>query len=145
MLAKHKISFPYKQIEVKPFLSSSKVLTIFRPIIPIVIIYKQKLVTFEAMIDSGADSNVFHGDVAAYLGIKLTAGSKHNISGISGNPIKGYEHMVTLRINGRHFNSKIVFSNQIPNNAIAVLGNRGFFDKFLVKFDYRNQLVELGY
>ncbi|MDZ4228663.1 MAG: hypothetical protein U1C50_00240 [Patescibacteria group bacterium] len=95
------------------------------------------------MIDSGADFNIFHGDVAAYLGLKLTAGSRRNIAGISRGKIKGYEHRVKLLVNSFSYQTKITFSNELPSNAIAVLGNSGFFDKFRVLLDLKNRTIDL--
>ncbi len=114
-----------------------------RPIIPVTIIKGSRLVRFEALIDSGSDFNIFHGDVAAYLGIKLTTGSRRNIAGISKGKIKGYEHSVKLIIDSFSYQAKITFSNELPSNAIAVLGNNGFFDKFKVLLDLKNKNIKL--
>ena len=143
MSAKFKFNFLYKQLKVNPFPSSKRSINLYRPIIPIIIIYKTKLVQFEALIDSGADYNIFHGDIAAYLGIKLTSGSRRNITGISGNKLKGYEHKVTMQTESHQFQTTITFSNQLPENSLAVLGNKGFFDKFNVNFNLRDGLISL--
>jgi len=37
----------------------------------------------------------------------------------------------------------IVFSRQIPDNAIAVLGNQGFFDHFSVTFNYKAKTISI--
>lgn len=87
------------------------------------------------LLDSGADFNLIHSDVASYLGLSLTSGSKRRISGISGQ-IKGYEHKLQIKVGGCLYKTKVVFSSQLPDNAIAVLGNQGFFDKFEVEFNY---------
>ena len=115
---------------------------LLRPIIPVVLLYKQKLVRYAALIDSGADYNVFHGDVAMYLGIKLKTGSKKHIAGISGN-IRGYEHKIHMRIGDYMYKTSVIFSDQIPDNALAVLGSKGFFDQFVVTLDYSQKLIEI--
>lgn len=136
------MQYSYTKLQVQPFANSTRQITVFRPIVPVTIMYRQKLVQFAALVDSGADFNVFHGDIAVYLGIKLTAGSKRTIGGISGQ-IKGYEHSVRLKIDKYTFRSKIIFSNQLPDNALAVLGNVGFFDRFEVTFDYAKRSFDL--
>jgi len=143
MRVKTKISFRYSQIETKPFPSSNRKVTLFRPIIPITILFKKQFVRMETLIDSGADYNIFHGDVATYLGINLTRGSKRTIHGIAGK-IKGYEHKVELKIDQIKFPSRITFSNQLPNNFICVLGGKGFFDHFQVNLDYNNKTITLS-
>jgi len=143
MLDKVSIDFPYTKLAVKPFPGSKRQSIIYRPIIPVTITYKKKLVVFQTLIDSGADYNIFHGDIAAYLGINLTKGSKKNISGLSGGKIKGYTHKVHLKINQCYFPSEITFSNQIPDNALAVLGNKGFFNKFKVTFNLKELKINL--
>ena len=115
-----------------------------RPIIPVTLLYRHKLVQFEALIDSGADYNIFHGDIAVYLGINLTHGSKRIIHGLGGDSVKGYEHSVRLKFREYIYQSTIIFSNQLPENSLAVLGNQGFFDHFCVCFEYRHQSVTLS-
>lgn len=144
MSAQPSITFPYREFKVFPFPSSKRSIKIYRPIIPLTIFYRQKFVQFAALIDSGADCNIFPSDVANYLGIELTKGRRRNITGISGGKIKGYEHPVNLKVGSCKFSSKIAFSNQFPKNALAVLGNKGFFDKFSVRFVYSKGLIELS-
>ncbi len=138
------LEFPYKQLKACPFSFSRRSIIFSRPIIPVILIYQKKFVQFEALIDSGADYNIFHGDIAVYLGMKLNKGARRNISGISGGEIKGYEHRLTLKIEPCAYKTKVVFSNQIPSNSLAVLGNKGFFDKFIVKFDYSNKIIKIS-
>jgi len=135
MLDHSRLEFTYTEIETKPFPASKRSIKTFRPLIPIVLINKNKFCQMAVLLDSGADFNLIHGDVANYLGLNLTAGSKRNISGISGQ-IKGYEHKLQIKIGNYLNKTSVTFSNQLPNNAIAVLGNVGFFDKFTVKFTY---------
>lgn len=142
MQGKHKIRFEYTEIDVQPFSSSARKIKLFRPIIPVTIFYDQKFVHMEALIDSGADYNIFHGDVAAYLGINLALGSKKIIHGVAGK-IKGYEHKIDLKVGQVKFRSNITFSNQIPDNFTCVLGGKGFFDHFQVTLDYSQRAITL--
>ena len=98
---------------------------------------------FEALIDSGADYNVFHADVAAYLGINLKKGSKRKISGIGGKVLTGYEHRITLRLKDFTYHAPVTFSADIPENTLAVLGNNGFFDRFVVTLNYQAKIITL--
>ena len=135
--------FNYTEIEAKHS-SSERKTRVYRPIIRVDIFYRRNIVGYEALIDSGADYCVFHADIADILGIVLKKGSKRKIIGIGGEEIKGYEHAVKMRISQRSFQTTIIFSKEIPPNSFGVLGNRGFFDKFLVNFNYKKRFFELS-
>ena len=132
MSGRFKCVFPYREIGIDP--------RIFRPLIPITLIYQKRFAQTAALLDSGADYNLFHGDVATYLVITLTSGTKRHIQGIKGS-IYGYEHKISLRVDTHTYKTSIIFSNQIPDNALAVLGNTGFFDHFSVEFNYPQKIT----
>ena len=137
------VEYGYIDFPVKTNSSSHRNAIISRPIIPITIIYKNRFVQYQALLDTGADYNVFHSDIATYLGINLTKGSLIKISGIGGETIKGYKHSLEIKLGKNLITTKIVFSKQIPSNAIAVLGNQGFFDQFRVAFDYKTKTISI--
>ena len=138
------IEFNYKPIEVIPFKTASRKKFVWRPIIPVFLIVGKIIVGYEALIDSGADYNVFDGEIATILKINLTRGKKRQISGLGNQIIKGYEHKLQIKVGDRIFISKIIFSNQIPPHSFGVLGNDGFFNRFKVTFDYPRKLIEIG-
>ena len=137
------MKFPYQEFEVLHSPSSKRHKKVFRPVIPVILIYSQRIVGYEALIDSGADYNIFDAGISDTLGIKLTTGRKRHIAGIGGQKIKGYEHKVTLRVGDRQYHSKIIFSKQIPAHSFGVLGNQGFFNHFKVNFNFREKIIIL--
>jgi len=128
--------FPYQELEVLPSPATKKKRVVNRPIIPVILIYRSSLVNYQALIDTGSDYNVFEAGVSQLLGLRLTSGHKRQITGIGGKEIKGYEHNVALRIAGKQYRTKVIFSSQIPPYSFGVLGNKGFFDHFKVTFKY---------
>lgn len=63
------MKFPYRKINLKhPFAAKDFIL---RPIIPVSINYADKTLRYEALIDSGADFNIFPLEIAQKLGIKF--------------------------------------------------------------------------
>lgn len=50
--------------------------SVLRPIIPIRISDKNSSLKYAALIDSGADFNIFDAELAEYLGIHIKLGSK---------------------------------------------------------------------
>ena len=135
------VEYSYIDFPVKANSSVHRNTIISRPIIPLTILYKNRFVQYQALLDTGADYNVFHSDIATYLGIILTKGSLIKISGIGGETIKGYKHSLEIRVGKNIIKTMIVFSKQIPSNAIAVLGNQGFFFFFRVTFRYRSKSI----
>ena len=136
------VEFAYTDFPVKTS-PSSRLRLISRPIVPITILYRERFVQYQALLDTGADYNVFHADIADYLGINVTKGHVVKISGIAGTSIKGYKHNVILKLASRSADTEIVFSRHIPDHAIAVLGNQGFFNHFSVTFNYKSRTITI--
>lgn len=130
------MKFTYREIPILFSPATKRKKFIYRPILPVIIIHGKKFVGYEALVDSGADYNIFHSRIAEILGISLTKGHKRRILGIGNQELRGYEHDVTIKIAGREYVSKVIFSNKIPPNSFGILGNQGFFDHFKVTFKY---------
>ena len=139
------MEYHYKPEEVPVSENSKRKIIIWRPIIPVILVKNRKVVGYEALLDTGADYNVFHSEIAEILGIDLTKGKSKKIYGLGGQHIKGYVHNVELKLQGfSSFKSEIVFSKQIPEHSIGVLGNTGFFDHYEVIFNYNSKSVKIG-
>ena len=106
-------------------------------------IFEDKKLIYHALIDSGSDINIVHAAIGEYLGINITEGEKHPISGISG-AATGYIHKISIEIGGWQFdNIPVSFSEDIASYSFGVFGQVGFFDKFVVKFDYQKKSIEI--
>lgn len=117
---------------------------VLRPVIPIQIIHKGIIVFYEVLIDSGADSNIFSSDIADIFGINIESGEKGKVAGITGAVKTIYFHYLDLRIGGKLFkNVRVGFLKEMGEYAYGVVGQKGFFDIFVVKFDLINKVVEL--
>lgn len=118
--------------------------SILRPIIPIGIAINQKHLSYAALIDSGADLCIFDAELAEYLGIDVPSGRKEFFGGVqNASPSECYIHDITLTVGGWDFQTAVGFSYDIANDGYGILGQRGFFDLFSVKFDYQKEEVEL--
>ena len=139
------LEFPYVSFEVEFTPNTKRKKTIWRPVVEIIIFRGTKFAAYPVLIDSGADYNIFHGDLLLALGGKLTSGKKRNIFGIGNQPLKGYEHKAELKLpGGNKFESKAIFSNQIPDYAFGVLGQEGFFDKYDISFNFNRKIITIG-
>ncbi|MDP1710189.1 MAG: hypothetical protein Q8L28_01100 [bacterium] len=136
------MEFRYKPLEVKPSKSVNRKMVVWRPIIPVYLFNNKKVIGYEAIIDSGADFNIFHSEIADILGLNYKKGKKRHLFGLGYQEIKGYECEATIKIQGfGKYTAQIVFSSQIPPNSFAVLGNKGFFDHYSVNFKYNQRII----
>ncbi|EKD58115.1 MAG: hypothetical protein ACD_57C00026G0001 [uncultured bacterium] len=105
-----------------------------------------KSVSYRAMLDSGAYTNVFHADIARVLDIDLSMIKQRELfSGVKDTKkqMKGRAYIVELMVvqkgKSHQFDSYIVFSEEISNTGWGLLGRQGFFDQFdEVSFNYKN-------
>ena len=117
---------------------------ILRPIIPIGLSWGSQALESFALIDSGADLNLFDAELGAALGIDVLDGEAVPFSGAQeGRPTIAYLHNVFLVVGTKRFQAPVFFSYHLNNNGHGLLGQRGFFDRFLVTFDYRKELIQL--
>ena len=71
-----------------------------RPVIPVEIIYGDRAVPYEALVDSGADFCIFDAQIADILGIDVFRGEEKEVFGITGVQERYYVHGVTLKVGG---------------------------------------------
>lgn len=111
----------------------------YRPIIPITLRYNKIEFNYLALLDSGADFNIFHGDIAKLLRIDLSnQKNSMSFSGIrEGANGKGYFMSVEVGINNNFFTTTAVFSNDISDNGYGILGQQGFFNNYKILFNYK--------
>ena len=113
-----------------------------RPIIPIELIFGNKKLKYEVLVDSGADINTFDAEIADLLGIDARKGLETTIAGITGSQ-KGFVHEVTIVVGGRKHKTQAAFLANLGSDASGMLGQKGFFDLYKVKFDRRKEDLEL--
>lgn len=129
-------------VNVKYKFRYKKIGEFYRPLIDVNLRNGKLTCKYVALIDSGADFNIFHADVARLLSIDLTKLQKIEFGGIKEDKTscKGFVAAVELGLDGRFFNAPVVFSSDISPNGSGVLGQRGFFEHFRVIFDYPEKL-----
>lgn len=115
---------------------------VLRPVIPIEITHNNLSVPYEVLIDSGADICIFNMQIADVLGIDLLKGIKMQVSGITGFPQDIYIHTINIKISGKNYKIDVGFI-KMSNTSYGVVGQKGFFDIFVVKFDLVKKEVEL--
>lgn len=124
--------FPYLQItpEIK------------RPIIPVLCTSRNKFVFYQALIDSGADYCIFSIELAKTLEIPLTPKKKTYVRGIGKEKVWGYLGEITIHIGKKSYRTQALFAH-MSEFGHGILGQQGFFDIFIVKFDLLKEEIEL--
>ena|SRR3989344_5577930 len=118
--------------------------SILKPIIPIGLTMRGKLFDYAALIDSGADFCIFDAGIGEALDIDVKSGRKITFSGIQdAGGAQAYVHEVTIVIGGWEHKTMVGFSYDIASDGYGILGQKGFFDLFIVKFDFLKEEVEL--
>jgi len=129
------IKYWFKYIKFGPF---------YRPVIPIGLKNDHKRIDYLALIDSGADFNIFHGEIAEILGINLQTLKKIPFGGIKKGPdAEGFYTVIEIGVQNSFFNTPLVFSYDISNDGYGILGQQGFFNFFRVKIDYAAKSIQL--
>lgn len=99
---------------------------------------------YAALIDSGADFCIFDGEVGEQLGINVRLGPREIFGGIQERGgAEAFLHEVVLNIGGRNYRTTVGFSYDIAKHGFGILGQKGFFDLFSIKFDLVKEDIEL--
>lgn len=115
------------------------------PIIPVTVSLGRRFVVTEALVDSGAGRSIFDAQFARELGIAVVeSGKRAHFEGVTGHRLTAYCHDVTLIIGGNDFSHVCVaFCDDMPDNAMNILGQEDFFSMFPIKFTFRKKEVTL--
>lgn len=137
------MKFPYLKLlleQKSDFFGSS----IAKPIIPIKLSNQNNTAKYAALIDSGADFCIFDAEAGEYIGLDIRSGRKQIFGGIQeSGGAEAFIHEVTINVGGHDYKIQAGFSYDIAKHGFGVLGQRGFFDIFVVKFDLQKEEIEL--
>ncbi len=131
----------YRYRELDLFSPFSKKQKLQRPIIPISLNVGSISIRYEALIDSGADFSILPTGLAEILEINLDNCKRIYFTSATEDVTSGFISQINVDLDGKTFKTKIVFAD-LPQN-VGILGQYGFFDKFVVKFDLVEKEIEL--
>lgn len=118
--------------------------SILKPIIPIKLTYKDTTIKYGVLIDSGADFCIFDAKIGEYLGLQVKSGIRETFGGIQASgTAEAFLHEIIINIGGWDYKTTIGFSYDIADHGFGVLGQKGFFDIFVVKFDLLKKEIEI--
>jgi hypothetical protein len=136
------MNFTYKKIPVVDLTKHQVVDYVYRPIIKIGI--KGRItVDYEVLIDSGADDSVFPEELAQIAGIELDKSSYREFKGLGGGSVRGYRNrnIMILNLGGHEFSADFYFCKGFV--GYGILGQKGFFNRFRVRFLYSKKRIEI--
>ncbi len=116
-----------------------------RPVIQIQVKNKNEFLGYEVLVDSGADFSLFHTELAVALGIDVEKGKRGIITGVGGKSSEYFLHTVDIEVGGWPISMEVGFLPNIGGRLIpyGIVGQKGFFENFVVKFDLLKEEVEL--
>jgi hypothetical protein len=113
------------------------------PIVDIELIYKEKTIKIQGLVDSGCQTTNIKASIARDLGIEFDK-PNWSIGGMGGNGQPGWKIdgcRMKLKDHGNDFNASVIFTENMPFPAI--LGQDNFFENFNIKFEKKNRCFEL--
>ena len=125
--------FKYKQI----------LRNVIRPIIPVTLKYKGKTISYEALIDSGADTCVFPAEIGELVGIDIKTGKVGDLVGVIGRAEKIYYHTLDIEIGGNTTQIEAGFSYSKNISSFGLLGQNGIFSVYIIKFMHRKGFIDI--
>lgn len=115
----------------------------YLPLVPIRVSFGlgQISPSFDALVDSGSDRNLFPMILAKYLGIDFKIVKLKKIYGIGKRYIKAYPTKVNIWLGLKKYETEADFSSE---QNLPLLGRNGFFNLFKsIKFDENGQFLYL--
>ncbi len=116
----------------------------YRPVIPVQLRLDKKTLRYEALLDSGADICIFHAELGELLGLDFNRLKSASFKGLSSKSESlGFQAIIDVGISNNFHSAPLIFSYNISPYGYGILGQKGFFEFYRIKFDYCKKEVEL--
>lgn len=110
-----------------------------RPLLPITLMHGGLKCPCYAIIDSGADDIIFPASFVKRIGLNLTQGAFYQFGGAGSFNQPAWFFSITLNIGTVvSYQTLVGFTPALEAPGFGLLGQNGFFDRFKVEFDLRN-------
>jgi hypothetical protein len=118
---------------------------ISRPVIGIRLKNGAQSLRYEVLIDSGADMCLFDAEIGEVLGIDVQSGKKEIVTGVGGKQSIYFWHKISIEVGGWEYEIDAGFMPKVAGHAMpyGLVGQKGFFDIFIVKFNLLKGEVEI--
>ncbi|MEN9614286.1 MAG: hypothetical protein RLZZ347_593 [Candidatus Parcubacteria bacterium] len=116
-----------------------------RPVVPIRLKNGDLNIGYEVLVDSGADLCIFDAEIGEAIGIDIQSGKMKEVFGVGGKASVYYLHKLDIEVGGWSYTIDAGFMPDVAGRVMpyGLVGQKGFFDNFVVKFDLIKGEVEL--
>lgn len=116
-----------------------------RPVIEIKVKSGSDSLRYEVLVDSGADICIFNSEVGEALGVDVKQGKAREVFGVGGKASVYYLHKVKIGVGGWEYDIEADFMPDVAGRVMpyGIVGQKGFFENFIVKFDMIKEEIEL--
>ncbi len=131
--------FPYRDPKTK------KGKIIYRPVVAFRMSYEHTVskYLFNALLDSGADNNLFPATLASFVGLNIKKGKLVEHFGIGGVSVLAYRNKIKIYLGSKSIQTEADFSIE---QRIPLLGRTDFFRFFKsIRFEENNKKFFLEY
>jgi len=132
--------FPYSEIPVDRYCTGRPTEVAYRPVLNVILKYKNKTRTTPALVDSGADKCIFPTPVGELIGLDVHSVEPEYSGGIDAIKVPVYCHDITIVIRNNPINVRCGFIDKLP---IGLLGQEGFFDQYKITFFYKEKYFDI--
>ena len=103
--------------------------TTLRPVIPIKLKNGAQTISYEVLVDSGADLCIFDAEIGEALGIDVQKGQKKEVFGIGGKASVFFLNKVEIEVGGWSYKIEAGFMPNVAGRVMSygVVGQKGFF------------------
>jgi len=99
---------------------------------------------YEVLVDSGADLCIFDAEIGDLLKIPYRNGKQEMVGGIAGQSAPYFLYPIEIEVGGWTHKIEAGFLQSAAGaNRYGVVGQKGFFDVYVVKFDLIKEEIEL--
>jgi hypothetical protein len=118
---------------------------IVRPVISVKLKWGDKELGYTVLVDSGADMCLFDAEIGKLIGIDIERGKKREVFGVGGKASFYFLCPVQIEVGGWTYEIEAGFMPEVSGRVMpyGLVGQRGFFDNFIVKFDLLKEEIEL--
>lgn len=118
---------------------------VLRPVVPITVKHGSKEIEYQVLVDSGADMCLFDEEVGLALDIPVRQGVAKTVFGVGGKSSVYYVHQVEIGVGGKFKVTEVGFMPNVAGHVMqyGLVGQAGFFDRFIVSFDLLKGEVQL--
>ena len=113
--------------------------SVYKPLIPVVVRYRDKKEKVFALVDSGADACLFPAGLAERLGIDIRTGVRHDFTGIGALKTPFFFHEVEILFGRYQVKTKVGFSTSQRRVPRAC---PGYLEQYLPAVSGRGQVAE---